>query len=352
MDWTFRIGQFRQIEVYVHWFHPLWMVLLFLNWVHPHYEPEIIAYAAVTLTVVYLAIVFLHEYGHCWMARRLGGYADRIVLWPLGGLAMVQARNTPRDEILVAAAGPAVNVLIGTVLATAIVPLLGWAALNPFGNPFADPQAFAWLYELNVVTRWSIYMLRGVYFANAYLLVFNLIPCYPLDGGRILLGLIGLRLPFDRATRIATTIAMGIAIAMAMAGFFLASFTLVLVAVFAFLMAYQQRRAFELGAYYYDDGTASWGEDSFSSAESWRAEGGEGRIVPSTRVRRSGPIRRWLDRRRRVKARRAREAKARMRTNVEEILEKISRDGMGSLTSTERRFLDEASAHYHGPPHL
>ena len=131
-------------------------------------------YSSLTWNVLeYLAlflIVLLHEYGHALACRQVGGTADQIVLWPLGGVAYVDPPPRPGAMLWSIAAGPLVNVVLLPVLSVVgiVNRNLGWAA--------AMPNAHAWL--------------RAVWFMNLGLLMFNMLPIYPLDGGQILRSLV------------------------------------------------------------------------------------------------------------------------------------------------------------------
>src|SRR5437667_10207047 len=116
------------------------------------------------------SIVMLHEYGHALACRQVGGTANRIVLWPLGGVAYVDPPPRPGATLWSIAAGPLVNVALLPILTTLglLSRSMGWA--------LAMPNAHA--------------LLRAVWFINLSLLIFNLLPIYPLDGGQILRSLL------------------------------------------------------------------------------------------------------------------------------------------------------------------
>ena len=149
-------------------------------------------YASVTWNVLeYLAlfaIVLTHEFGHALACRQVGGTADRIVLWPLGGVAYVNPPQRPGATLWSIAAGPMVNVALLPVLQVAFVLALsaGWAQ--------SMPNAFLF-----------IGMVRRI---NMVLLVFNILPVYPLDGGQILRSLLWFVLGRARSLMAATVIGM------------------------------------------------------------------------------------------------------------------------------------------------
>jgi Zn-dependent protease len=157
---TIRLFQFAGIHVFLHW---SWFVIAVLE------IQQKGRYSSITWNILeYLslfAIVTLHEFGHALACRQVGGRADRIVLWPLGGAAYVEPPARPGATLWSIAAGPLVNV--------ALIPVLGlvWLVLrSASGSSTADLSTF--VTSLNII--------------NIVLLVFNVLPIYPLDGGKIL----------------------------------------------------------------------------------------------------------------------------------------------------------------------
>jgi Zn-dependent protease len=129
-------------------------------------------------------IVLIHEYGHALACRQVGGAANQIILWPLGGVAYVNPPQRPGATLWSIAAGPLVNVALAPVLFTAV------RMSRIAGMPEAMPNSFA--------------LLRSVYFINLALLIFNLLPIYPLDGGQILRSLLWYILGRARSLMVAT----------------------------------------------------------------------------------------------------------------------------------------------------
>ncbi len=131
-------------------------------------------------------IVLLHEYGHALACRQVGGTANQIVLWPLGGVAYVDPPPRPGATLWSIAAGPLVNVVLLPILSTLgiLSRSLGWAG--------AMPNAHA--------------LLRAIWFINLALLIFNLLPIYPLDGGQILRSVLWFVVGRARSLMVATII--------------------------------------------------------------------------------------------------------------------------------------------------
>src|SRR3954470_1324824 len=168
------------VDVFLHW----WWFLVAI------YEVSRAGrYSSVTWNVVeYLAlflIVLMHEFGHALACRQVGGKADRIVLWPLGGVAYVDPPQRPGATLWSIAAGPLVNVALMPVLA------LLFLKAQQFGG---SRDLVALLYAIGLINRW--------------LLIFNILPIYPLDGGQILRSLLWFVLGRARSLMVATILGM------------------------------------------------------------------------------------------------------------------------------------------------
>jgi Zn-dependent protease len=163
---SIHLFRFSGIDVFLHW---SWFLVA-------AYEIQLRKglYSSVTWNVLeYLAlflIVLLHEFGHALACRQVGGRADRIVLWPLGGVAYVDPPPRPGATLWSIAAGPLVNVVLIPVLGIALI------ASRSAGMTASSPDLYTLLY-------W-------VFWINVSLLVFNILPIYPLDGGQILRSLL------------------------------------------------------------------------------------------------------------------------------------------------------------------
>lgn len=269
-------------------------------------------YSLLWISFLFL-FVLLHEFGHCWAAIRNGGTAESITLWPLGGLARITgATNSPRETIEIAAMGPAVNFILCILIGVGLLLAGKTPDLHPFRfNSFVD----------------------GLFKLNLMLFLFNLIPGFPLDGGRILQGILAIRLGYGKSLLIATWVGQGCSVILGMVAIGTSSFMLAGIAIYMFIVAWQERQMLRSGMLYAEAET-TYGHD-FSGGYT-TVEGAEPRRRPS-----------WLRglrerRRRRRDARSAREA-AEMKRKVDELLEKVSRDGIDSLTAKERRFLEDAS---------
>ena len=224
---SFKIGRYAGIDVKVHW--TFFFLLAFFAFIG--YQTAARTGGNVTLGVlitiaVILALflcVVLHEFGHSLVAQRLGIEVADITLLPIGGVARLKTLpEKPVDEIKIAVAGPLVNVVLAPIF-LGLAFAFGVDLSSPPGLAAAQQSLGGALFYLGLV--------------NIGLVVFNLIPAFPLDGGRVLRGLLAIRLGPVRATDIYAAIGQFLAIALGFIGFTLPSLGLILIAVFVFFGA-------------------------------------------------------------------------------------------------------------------
>ncbi|MCC7161474.1 MAG: site-2 protease family protein [Anaerolineae bacterium] len=217
MKWSWKIGEFAGIGLYIHATFPLLLVFAALPVLL--YGGEISeALSSIAFILALFVCVVLHEYGHALAARRYGIKTQDITLLPIGGVARLERMpEKPSQELVVAAAGPAVNVVIAAALAVAM--FAAGAAMPTLGLGWGNESVLEQLLTVNIV-----------------LVLFNLIPAFPMDGGRILRALLATRMDHAAATRYAAMLGQGIAVVFAVAGFFVNPL-LVLTALFIFMGA-------------------------------------------------------------------------------------------------------------------
>ena len=218
MKWSLKVGQLAGTVVYV---HVTFFVLLAWIGVIDGLEKGSFAAAAqaVGFTVTLFACVVLHEFGHAFMARRFGIRTRAIVLFPFGGMGRLERiPEVPSQEFLIALAGPTVSVAIAVALFVALRLLGSSPQLEEFATrdmPFAE----------------------RLMFINAGLAIFNLLPAFPMDGGRVLRALLAMRIDYVRATEVAARTGQGIALLFAIVGVLLPNPILVIVALFVWMGA-------------------------------------------------------------------------------------------------------------------
>ena len=216
MSWSIRIGSIGGTAILIHV-----TFLLFLVWLGFIYYRQGGAEAAWQGTI-FIALIFLcvllHELGHVFAAQRYGVKTRDVTLWPFGGIAsMERMPDKPSEELIVALAGPAVNVAIAAVLLLWLGPQLDTANLAKIEDPTVSLAA----------------KLAG---ANIMLVLFNMIPAFPMDGGRVLRALLAMRMGNARATELAAAIGQGFAVVFGVVGIFYNPM-LIIIAAFIFLAA-------------------------------------------------------------------------------------------------------------------
>jgi Zn-dependent protease len=238
-----RIGKFFGIGVFLHW--SFFLLLAWIAWqvgaplVREHgwngamfsraAEPFLVG--VLFVSCVFLCVV-LHEFGHALAARRYGVRTRDITLYPIGGVARLECLpERPTQELVVALAGPVVNFVIAAAL-WAVLLLLPEGRVDVGTGGLPSPQNISGFLSLILVT-------------NIFLVAFNLIPAFPMDGGRILRALLAYRLDFGTATRIAAGVGQLLAGAFFVLGL-LGNPFLMIIAVFVFLGATAESRAAQL----------------------------------------------------------------------------------------------------------
>jgi Zn-dependent protease/CBS domain-containing protein len=220
---SFKVGRAFGIDVKVHWTFLL-LLLFFAGYGYAQSGNVFGALLATALVVVLFVFVVLHEYGHSLVAQRLGIEIQDITLLPIGGLARMSAiPEKPSDEVKIAIAGPLVNVVLAAIL-------YGLAYLGFGSAGFRIPDLAASGISLGGI-------LSYLAFINVILAGFNLIPAFPMDGGRVLRGLLAARMGAVRATEVAAVVGQGFAFLFFFYGLLSGSFVLILIAVFVFFGA-------------------------------------------------------------------------------------------------------------------
>ncbi len=345
--------------------------------------------------VLLFGIILLHEFGHQFGARYVGGEAKEILIWPLGGLAVNEIPHNPRALFITVAAGPAVNVLICLVCAL----LLGAAGFFPNVNPLSDPYLsemhnwrdgknytsdyglklykagtippepvpspqdviekvlreegvlryrtimppqfnadLAKLYAPMGVERalappWVVWLNRA-FWLSWVLFLFNLLPAYPLDGGQLLQSAVWARTDYRRGVVVAAYSGFGVSVLFLIVSIWQNEALLMGLALFMLYMS--SMRLYQLEV---EDGPFGY---DFSGGYS--SLPGEEDAPP--KVKQPGPLARWWQARKARKLQRQAEQRARDEERKELLLEKIAASGMNSLTAEERRFLEQFSARY------
>jgi Zn-dependent protease len=334
------------------------------------------------MVVVVFGVILIHEFGHCFGARYVDGDAKEILIWPLGGLAFVDVPHTWRANMIATAAGPAMNLIICFFCAV----LMALAGFLPSLWPFIDPyhveianfngrtytsvyggyggfEGFRWEerknpkeevdpktleekikglsqsdraelmtnYEKALAPVWVVWLYRIFWFSWAIFL-FNLIPAYPLDGGRLLQCAIWARTNFRRGVVVAAY--SGFVVSVIFLLISIAGNEALLMGLAMFMMYSASMAIFQLDA---DDGP--FGYDFSAGYTSLEKDEDKPK-----RQKKVGWFTRWRQARRARKLQREAEERSRDEERMDQLLEKIARSGKESLTDEEKRFLERVSA--------
>jgi Zn-dependent protease len=257
------------------------------------------------------AIVLLHEFGHCFAARWVGGDANEIVMHPLGGLALARPPHRPLATFITVAAGPAVNLVICIICGTILWSIIGWVPWDPIRfRPIGHFESW-----FNLV-RWAYW----IYGMSYFLLLFNLLPIFPLDGGQMVQAILWPWVGYYKSMIFACVTGMVGAVLVFAVGLARIDLFLMVLAMMGFYYCMQLRRQLIAN-----------GPEEFADTTDYSAayEQPERRKRPS----------RWAAKR----ALKLAHAERRERIMVDQILAKVSAHGMHSLTWMERRALKRAT---------
>jgi Zn-dependent protease/CBS domain-containing protein len=216
MGWSLTVGSVAGTAIRIHV-----TFLLFLAWIfgvsYVSGGPQA-AWNGLLFMVLLFLCVLLHEFGHIFTARAFGVATPDVILLPIGGVARLERiPERPSEEFLIAIAGPAVNVAIAAVLV-----VIGGASLDPS--------------HLGSIESNKIGLVERLAAVNVFLALFNLIPAFPMDGGRVLRALLATRFGYVRATEIAASVGQAVAFVLGFIGLF-GDPLLIFIAVFVYLAA-------------------------------------------------------------------------------------------------------------------
>jgi Zn-dependent protease/CBS domain-containing protein len=237
MRWSWKIGEVRGIGIHLHG-----TFLILLAWVG---LGDLVsngpgaAIAGLLFLLALFACVVLHELGHALTAQHYGIRTRDITLLPIGGLARLdRIPDNPRQELWIALAGPAVNLVLAAALSL-IVALVRGIAMR------VDPSAgISW--SLPFVASAPLVRLLWI---NLVLALFNLLPAFPMDGGRVLRACLAQRMEYPRATQIAAGVGQGCALVMGLVGLFVNPF-LLFIALFVYMGAGREAEMVQLHSYF------------------------------------------------------------------------------------------------------
>ncbi len=391
MSWSIPLFRLFGIQVRVHVLFFIAAAGLFFRQTQlPQYDNVWWGDKLLLIVVVLFGSVLLHEFGHCFGARYVGGDAREILIWPLGGLAFTEIPHRWKPLFTTIAAGPAVNVLICLVCAAGILASGFVPTLDPTMDPhrfevskLRDSRTYSTPYKVKlykagtaeeptlreftkkqdeyetahgkgsfpkpsdtvkyteavqemgydraVLPMWVVWAYR-VFWLNWLLFLFNLIPAYPLDGGQLLQSLVWARTDYRRGVVVAAYTGIAFAIVFLIVSIGVNEALLMGLGIFMLYAA-------TVKLWQLDTEDGPFGYD-FSAGYTSLEKDDE----PPPQPKRPGPVARWLQARKARRVARETEAKQRDEERMDLLLEKIARSGQGSLTDEERQFLKRVSA--------
>lgn len=337
--WSLNLGHWWGVRVRLHAFFVIFSACaILLKWYFVSQTAELDWLIPISLVVLFFCVL-LHEVGHIWAARRHGGRSDLIVVGPLGGMVPVQVIGNARAEIRAHLAGPFAN-LLGCVISAVLLWAMGanfWGLLNPL-----SPTDLANGSVLQVVLKLKFWI-------NWTLLLINLIPAFPLDAAFAMRAWILDRWPMLRAEQASLIVARtgqtlaGLLAVLAVVvrfdeheAFLPIRLSLLAFAILLFLAA-RQRRYFE---------EADGSEPLLLAYElTGDLEALERNLRESDHLK-SGPLRRWLNRRRQAQVQRERINEHEEEQRVDEILSRLHQSGMQALSPEDKALLNRVSIRY------
>lgn len=340
LSWALPIGRAFGITVRVHFLFPVIALGLIIREAYKSPTPGTWIDAAM-LSVLAFVVILLHEFGHCFGARRVDGDANEILMWPLGGLAYTDVPRTAWANFVTVAAGPAVNVIICLVTGLAFL----WTTqfeLRPPWNPLWYPYRWEadgtmyfldWAGTLKPVDSVGALVLARLCWISWVTFLFNMVLVgYPMDAGRLFQCALWPRFGYHQATLGAVYAGFVTAMILGVAAFVINEVLFLALALFI----YHSCKLQWLELVQVDEGMFGYDfSQGYTSLES---------DVPPLRRRKPNLFQRWLQRRTARKLQREQEQREADERRMDELLQKIHDSGLHALTEEERRFLTRQSS--------
>jgi Zn-dependent protease len=349
-SWSFPLGRLFGVSIRVHVLFPFVAASMILRVAFRKepspYPPGYWIECCWLVGILFMSVLF-HEFGHCFAARMVDGDATEVLLWPLGGLAFVDVPHTPRAQFITAAGGPIVNLALclvsSSILLAGSYSMVG--PLFPWWDAYA-PDLYNWSERVmhyspytdgDVVHLgfWPIFFVR-VFWVNWILFLFNMLPGFPLDGGRLFQCLLWPRFGFRQSMVAAVSAGIIVSFLVAIYAVVQSDMLMVFLGLFIFFTCRQQYIFLETG-----------GEESlFGYDFSQGYTSLERDAPPPPRRRKPSVWQRWQTKRAAQKLQRELEQRESEERRMDELLEKVQRQGLHALSEEERRFLTRVSAKY------
>ena len=384
MSWAFPLFRAFGIQVKLHVLFIVVSLGFFLRQVT--LEDSVVGWPDVLMVTVVLlfGIILLHEFGHCFAARWVGGEPTEILMWPLGGLATADVPHNWKAHTTFVVGGPAVNVLICIACTVGLMVGGFFPNLNPLSNPYEsrmtgpDGRTYTSDYGMNVVKTgtdeeaplpagwaeaynnakwaelddltakntsverlvapsWAVWLNRA-FWLSWILFWFNMLPAYPLDGGQIMQGLIWARSDYRQGTMVAAYSGYVVGVLFLIAGIAANEALLLGLGIFVMLASWRKLNSPEA-----EDGPFGY---DFSAGYTSLEKDDEDDRRAARRPKRENVVKRWLRARAIRKMHREIEERRLEDERMDQLLDKIAQNGKASLTDEERLFMQRVSERY------
>ena len=281
-----------------------------------------------SVTMLFM-VILLHEFGHCFAARWVGGEANEVLMTPLGGLAMTMAPRRPWATFVTVAGGPAVNVIICLLCGVGLYLILGVFPLGPwtFGEIYAEVRNPGWL-QVSSYLFW-------IYATSWFLLVFNMLPIFPMDGGQMMQAILWRPMGYYKSMLLTVNIGLVGSVLMGMVGLATlgtigGGILLMLIAANCFINCFQMRALLKA--------EGPWGFAEEEDAGDYSAA-----YEPQTVRKKQKLFSGWTAKRARKRAMNEAHVARVEQQKIDAILAKVSAQGMHSLSWWEKRTLKKAT---------
>ncbi len=307
LAWGFTVFTIKGVRVRIHLLFIVYLLGALIFTLPGNQEGFVFVWPRLLAMVV---LVLVHEFGHCFVCRRVGGQVDEVMLWPLGGLASCRVPGDWKSELKVALAGPMANLVLVPMFAVPLYVLTGTGASLGF-NPMTLGVGSAELTLVSGEATWWLELIGAFYAINLVLLVFNLfVPMFPMDSARAVYALLWKRSTESKAMWQTVNLGLGVATVLGLVGIVFADGKMLLaIAIFGGIVCSMERRRLQFLQY----GEMIPGLSG--SGESWK----RGAVVDED------------------------DTEVVSQDEMDRILAKISESGMGSLSRKDRRTLKRAT---------
>jgi stage IV sporulation protein FB len=344
--WSFPFGRLFGINIRIHFLFPFVAVAMILRAAFDEKAlPGDWIDAAIVMGLLFFSVL-LHEFGHCFAARSVNGDAQEVMLWPLGGLASCEVPHTPRAHLVTALGGPAVNLALGVLCM--LVLWLGWSlqphwTLRGYTPRYPDGLVYltTWAGDLDRFSPYSLpVLLTHFFWVNYISFLLNIVLVgFPMDGGRILQSILWKYMGYRRAMLAAIYAGFATMFVVGLYSIVARDPLFVFLAFFIYFSCKQQWMILETG-----------GEESLFGYDFSQGYTSLERDEPPHAAAPPKPKQswwqRWKQKRAEKRAREAAEQREADERRLDELLDKVARQGIESLSEEERRFMQRVSTQY------